>query len=547
MDIKRYLKSHFVLLLYTTIIFSFAMVVFIENFVYSKTFGILCLRCIDDVAFQFSLHKYHAYKGIQLLCMNDYGYGWIYWFPMTLITWPLQFLAESVGIVWPLIVVPRMISLVFSVGCSILAYKIANVFTKNKWIVFSVAILMPLFPAGGYFAGRFGTVAQVAFFSMLSFYTVIKYQRLEEKTLWLALFYFALSMGTKVSSVVMAPMLALVIMNRYEWSFSRKNLFVFLRQIIIAVIEMVFFISPALFLVATKFDVAKESANLLSMYFTANRGHNANGIIDLYLSAMKMAYPLWLVLVLTLMLILLSIMSVSKWRENELLYRDLFVVGIGEVVGMAYLCLTIPTGGVYIFMYSTAISFALPFGIILFDFIRVKNNICQRLIIVALVMVSISTMLIGICIKVNRKTPFNILTYYQSKDKNEKEAQTIDNLSKLISATKFNHINLYIDNAAPITVCNWYENRNLNEMYMIYDDMGNIDADRINLIILSRNAIGFYQDDKFNKEISKREDNEHLIVDRNNRKNLLQMGTYGGYSWEEIFSDDDVVGYKRNG
>ena len=189
----------------------------------------------------------------------------------------------------------------------------------------------------------------------------------------------------------------------------------------------------------------------------------------------------------------------------------------------------------------------IPVGIILFDFIRVKKNIYQHLIIVALVMISVSTMLISICIKADRKEPFNILTYYQSKDKNEKEAQTIDNLSKLISATKFDHINLYIDNVAPITVCNWYENRNLNEMYMIYDDMGNIDADRINLIILSRNAIGFYQDDKFNKEISQREDNEHLIVDRNNRKILLQMGTYGGYSWEEIYSDDDVVAYKRNG
>ena len=547
MDIKRYLKSHFVLLLYTTIIFSFAMVVFIENFVYSKTFGILCLRCIDDVAFQFSLHKYHAYKGIQLLCMNDYGYGWIYWFPMTLITWPLQFLAESVGIVWPLIVVPRMISLVFSVGCSILAYKIANVFTKNKWIVFSIAIMMPLFPAGGYFAGRFGTVSQVAFFSMLSFYTVIKYQRLEEKTLWLSLFYFALSMGTKVSSVVMAPMLALAIMNRYEWSFAKKNLFVFFRQIIIAVIEMAFFISPALFMTGIYPDVAKESANILGMYLTANRGHNTNGIIDLYIGAMKAAYPLWVVLVLSFLLIILSVMSAGKWRENKLVYRDLFVVGIGEIVGMAYLCFTIPTGDVYIFMYSTAISFALPFGIILFDFIKVKKNIYRRLMIAALVTISLSSMLISIYIKADHKALFNILAYYQSMDDNGNEAQTIDNLSKLISEIKFENINLYIDNIAPVTVCNWYENRNLNEMYMIFDDMGNVDADRINLIILSRNAIGFYSDENFNKAISQREDDERLIVDRNNRKTLLQRGTYGEYSWEEIYIDDNVVVYKRNG
>lgn len=110
MNIKKYLKSHIVLILYITIIFSFAIVILIENFVYSKTFGVLCLRCIDDVAFQFSLHKYHSFRGIQLLCMNDYGYGWIFWFPMTLITWPLQYIAENTGVVWPLIVAPSVLT-----------------------------------------------------------------------------------------------------------------------------------------------------------------------------------------------------------------------------------------------------------------------------------------------------------------------------------------------------------------------------------------------------------------------------------------------------
>ena len=205
----------------------FFTILFVENFIFSSSFATLQLREIDDVAFQYSIRNMHeaisAFKLDGLIKLNDYGYGWIYWIIVGLITYPFYLLALLTDCYVPLISIPRQISLAFVIGSAFFIYKSLSVYSKNEFLKFMAMILLMSFPAFGYFGLRFGTVSQVMFFSILTFYLTIRKDDHEKKDLKSIAIAAAACVGTKISGALILPLIGFILADRMKWSINKDN------------------------------------------------------------------------------------------------------------------------------------------------------------------------------------------------------------------------------------------------------------------------------------------------------------------------------------
>lgn len=532
---KKSLSVPFILLIIVLTIFS--VFIFFENFFFSSTFKLLSFRCIDDIAFQSSLNAYYKYNGVsQLLYMNDYGYGWIYWFPIFVLTYPAHILFELTGIAWPLIAIPRMSSLFFGVMCSFICYKAISIYTKNEWIRLAVVLLMPLFPAGGYFAGRFGTVNQVAFFSMLSVYCVIRKDVLSRLDLRKALFSFAVAMGTKASAIVVAPLLVLLILSRYRWKFNLSNVKTWLIESMLAVIVMVACMSPAIILAPFVPVLARQSLSVLWNYLKGNQA--LTGELWGFVNALNIVMYRPMVIIFSCLLALLGVWGTIKiiTGNNQIVYQDYVCLSIGLFIGLFYLSLTVNTGTTYIFNYSTAITFILPFGLLLLEMVPKKNFI---------IFVSVLCCVIQIGFMLNKiklQSAYNIAEYYWSKVNNQEEIEKSYMMAAEVEQLNLDVVNLYVDSRSPSTFYHPFEHENVGDFLYIFDNFDdgigrNYD---INLILLSKKSPGFLEDESFEKVINSytEEAKNTARKDRECRQMLVNQHEFCDVNWELLYEDE---------
>lgn len=131
------------------------LLLFYENFLFSEKLGRLASRTVDDLAFQLALRDAHTSiasgQFSKLWILNYYAYGWLYWAPLAWITYPLYLISSYFGIDWPLIVVPRQVSLLFALGGAYFLRKIVKRFTQNEAICATAALIYLLFPAIAFF------------------------------------------------------------------------------------------------------------------------------------------------------------------------------------------------------------------------------------------------------------------------------------------------------------------------------------------------------------------------------------------------------------
>lgn len=527
------------------LVLGFAILIFIENFVASSRFAFMSLRHVDDWAFQNVLEKYHHINGVDLLNMNDFGYGWIYWFVLSVITYPADILFHATGIAWPLIVLPRMMSLLFSVLCSCLCYKIISQYTENEWIKAAVVLLMPLFPAGGHYAGRFSTVSQVAFFSMLSIYYIVRNEVLLAKDLRKALVAYALGMATKVSAVAVAPILILLILSRYNWKFTYANIKVWIRESILAVVIMICAISPVLVVAPLASKQARQSWEILQRYWTSNQGES--DFINNLIQSLCRTLPFWLVLVLHVLLILLVSKQIIRCIRRKQVQWDLIWIPVGYIIGIIYLCATIPTGARYVFIYETAFSFFMPFGLLCFDIKNLKD-MQNKFFYKCMVTVCLGfcfLQLTHIMVMVGEKKEINILSHYQKAKNSEVSVEQILKIEKQISQLNLEKINIYADYKGPYSAYSKYEHKNVETCIWIWDNLGRaLDA---NVLVLSKSSVGFYSDEKFDIHIKTYSElkKDTAVEDRKIRKNLIKENIFNSELWELIYEDDHSYVYVK--
>ncbi|MDF0733632.1 hypothetical protein P0Y43_23375 [Pseudomonas entomophila] len=193
---------------------------FLENFTFSSNFGILGFREIDDVAFQSTLRRVHL--GLQsgnlgqLFSINDYAYGWIFWAPLVLVTYPLFMISQALSVDWPLIVAPRQISLLFAVLSMIVMRKTLKRLEVPEWGCASAVLIFALFPSLGYFSLRFGTVNTVAFFSLLTVYLALNDERATVSGTVRVALSLAVAGSLKLSGLLIAPLAAFLMLRRIK-------------------------------------------------------------------------------------------------------------------------------------------------------------------------------------------------------------------------------------------------------------------------------------------------------------------------------------------
>ncbi len=534
---KRLIPRYFL----TAVLVCFTMIIFVQNFVYSSDFATLSLRCMDDVAFHESLYNYHSRLGTkQLLFMNDYGYGWIYWFPIYIVTYIGHLLFEAAGVSWLLIILPRMYSLFFCVMCSVLCYKIICIYTENEWIRSAVVLLMPLFPAGGYFAGRFSTVPQTAFFSMLAVYLVVKNEDLDRKKLRGALSAFAFAMATKTSAIVTAPLLILLVLARYGWRFRWKDIKVWIQEALLAVIVMLAAMSPIILLAPLDIQAAKDSWHILLGYWTKNQGM-ADMMTNLTQSTTftmtgKMA------MLLCAGLILLIVRGIWKLKQDRssVIYWDQVLIPIGYCIGTAYLSLSITSGPTYVYMYATSISFILPFGLLIFEELgNFRWKIGKNLVsVIAVVFCFWQLGTINSIIKV--KGANNVMRYFQQGAESKKEAESIRKMEQAVEQLGMQEVNYFADHTGAYSFYNRFEHDDMGYSFVLWDDLGKNEDAGVNLIVLAKNSIGFYGDKEFQDTVSRADavKQEEMKADREARNMLVKEGIYSGYAWQLVYEDE---------
>lgn len=191
---------------------------FLENFAFSSNLGILGFREIDDVAFQSTLRRVHL--GLQsgnleqLFSINDYAYGWIFWAPLVIVTYPLFMISQALSVDWPLIIAPRQISLLFAVLSLVVMRKILKRLEVPEWGCASAVVIFALFPSLGYFSLRFGTVNAVAFFSLLTIYLALKDERATVNGTVRVALSLAVAGALKLSGLLIAPLAAFLVLRR---------------------------------------------------------------------------------------------------------------------------------------------------------------------------------------------------------------------------------------------------------------------------------------------------------------------------------------------
>lgn len=330
---------------------------FFQNFLFSADVALLRFREIDDTAFQEALRHTHSmlehgnYRG--LLTLNFYAYGWIYWFPLALLTFPFYFLSIHFGIDWPLIVFPRQCSWLFHLGCLYLLHRLLRRDIRTpQWVPASAVLIYTLFPTFGYFSMRFGTVAEVTFFSLLSLYLALSNTPSTRRGRIHVAIALGIAGGIKLSGLLIAPVVLLAVLARLD---IRKPVFLLQEASLAGVIFVFCFIfstDPELFAYPFNPQVLTRYLSTLQLFMEIAKNTHA---VPLSTQLQLFFADTWH----TLALLLLSAgFCIQSLRERRIEPMATLALLIGLLV---YLLLTIGDGAA---LYFTSLSVLFVLGIV---------------------------------------------------------------------------------------------------------------------------------------------------------------------------------------
>jgi len=347
------------LLVFSSLFFAF---LFIENFLFSTSFATLHLREIDDLAFQASIRQFHkdlsSLRIDLFIKLNDYGYGWIFWVIVGLITYPFYLLALLTDFYAPLIIVPRQISLVFTIGSAFFIYKSLSIYSKNEFLKFIAMMLLFSFPAFGYSGLRFGTVAQVMFFSSLTFYLTIRKNTYEKKDLKHIALAAAACVGTKLNGALILPLIGFIIADRLHWNLSKENIkkagYFLLNFLFFAVL----FSNPSLFL--SPFQPDYFTSYLASLSNNSHLALQDNFFQTLY-DVVNIGY------LNSYIAALLAAILISSIFKKTLKKKDFFFISCWLIFSLCLLSKIMSMGTLYIINYVTVVMYLIVFSLLFFE------------------------------------------------------------------------------------------------------------------------------------------------------------------------------------
>lgn len=514
----------------------FFSALFIENFVFSNSFSTIQLREIDDTAFQYSIRNIHesisSFKFDRLIKLNDYGYGWIYWIIVGLITYPFYLLALVTDFYVPLIALPRDISLAFTIGSSFFIYKSLSFYSKDEFLKFMSMILLMSFPAFGFFSMRFGTVSQVMFFSTLAFYLTIRKDDYEKKDLRNIAISAALCVGTKISGALILPLIGLIMADRMQWKMNKETFKKAKYFLLNFLLFFVLFSDPALFLSPFK-------PEYLYSYIEALKSNSHLALQDNFLQIMTEVLGVGYLNIYfagaAIAFLLLNIFYKERYK------RDFLFMALWMVFTLSLLVKIMSMGGQYVINYALAVMYLLAFSILFLE----KWGRLGKVVAVSFVIMSFLTNYSNIS-----SGFYSNMKYFKLLQDQMIVAKVAanDSIKKLIPDPKENKeqkVNVLMDYRA-IFPYSHFDRENLNAVFA-FDNIQKV-RDQIkgdfDYISLNKTSPYFLPDQEFSDFIAKLKNESELTDQVESRKivqKLMDSKKFEDVEYEILLNENNII------
>lgn len=509
-----------------------------ENFIFSESLGILRFREIDDIAFQNTLRTIHL--GKRFLTINDYGYGWIFWAPIALVTYPFYLLSKFFSIHWPLIIIPRQISLICAVASLVYLRKILLLKKAPEWVCAVALLIFTLFPTFGYFSLRFGTVNAVMLFSLLTFYLALKDEPSTFSGRKKIILSLAVAGGIKLSALLIAPVIFATVLINYRITDLKVSAKVMMQSVFTFLFVLMMFANPMLLFTPFKLEIAKEYWLTLS-HFIAVTKISADSLSPLNHFYVGVFGDLFNLLALSLLYFGIFIYPVKNKSDAFLKYTLLF----GLFVIAVFLMTSIHSAS-GIGSYFTSVSFLLVFGVLGLHRSRVH------------VMLLVCVVMLLMCNLVYRAynsyqlgaDSWQHFSYYI---KSKKSASDLEN-SKLLNeclglerdVSSIKHI--FIDFTVKSTISSLaYPKMCVSVAWGNLSELGKYCAIPADYLVLDAQSVGFLAESDFEVKVSQVDHKvaEDYKTDRRTRQNLLLYGTFDNHKYQLTCQTGEIRVYKK--
>lgn len=500
---------------------------FVENFIFSSQMGYLGFREVDDVAFQSSIRKVHfnmlAGDVGNLLTINDYAYGWIFWFTMSLITFPFFLLSHYFQIDWPLIVAPRQISLLFAVLCLLTLRKILKRFAMPEWGVAGAVVMFALLPFTGYFSMRFGTVNAVMFFSMLSLYLAMRDQPLDRMELAKIAISLAVAGAIKLTGLMIAPLVLFYVYIKLREQQSGKPLPAWVvKSAVLFCVAGILMAAPQLPYVIFKPERLLAYLHSLQHFIEVTRipSGSENPWQRLYEGAFGTGGVALVYAVMGFGLLMGCIVEKNRRAEFIAITSALILVG-------AYLAITVKNA-LSIGSYFTCISFVFFIGLV--PLLKRNWSIWLLVLLVGILMADATNRSIG---ELNGKSSaWSHMSYFAKKQlaapKLDLAEKTLDCINGHQPASQVKHI--FLDYSAPslINSLSW-PHACVSLAWNNLDYQSKYCDTPVDFVVLDKHAVGYLPEKEFENRINSTNQTtaDGFLRDKASRASLESSGRFG--------------------
>ena len=510
------------------------LVIFFQNLLLSSSFELLSFRSIDDYAFQSVLRRYHErmldLRFDSLFKLYDYGYGWIFWIINIIITFPFYIISlfydESL-----LIVVPRLISQIFTFATAFILFKILKIYSKDEYIPYFGALLYLSFPFFAYTSMSFRTIAQINFFSALSFYYTVCPKEFSRFYIKRVSIVFAAAVGTKLSAALLSPLLVFIIFDRAGYKFKKEELLVYLYGLKIFLLYLVLFMNPSFFVAIFEPELFTEHAAVI-MYYANHITTDYGGTSSLYskiVQSYSTSYLSFPVLIITLFLLLFSALKKEKYQLHYI-YILLFLL-----FSSIFLANHVKLGTSYITNYFSAYSFLLLVSLAFFKTFSTKIKI------------SLLSVLIILNISMNYShIKSGYLEHYNTVNSDryalmKKSQYELKNIIPLNS-----DMNILYDHRGPMLYSDFREGVYARALFDNISEIQKTENKIFQIIILNKNSLAFSTEERFNRLINNADDSiaKRWTEDRRIVNDLINHNKFFDILYTKIYDKNNVVVFR---
>ena len=391
----------------------------------------------------------------------------------------------------------------------------------------------------------FRTIAQSSFFCILTFYLTIRNDKLLKKDLKYIAISLAACLGTKLSTGLFAPLIALFLIDRFGFKLSKENFkkaFYFLKYFIPS---SIFFINPSLFIAPFKWSLFTQYGDVISYYLKSVQTNNGSGgsFLTNFQDAFSTAFLYKYILVILILVFLVRfIYDLKNNKQNKF---DFLYILIFLAFSSLYLTNQIMIIGSHktndffnITNYFFSFSFLLLFPLVILEKVEKYTKIALLMALVAL------------NIALNFSTIKNSYLNFYTKS-NSQTTQTLlesqKELQKLVGSSD-QKLNLLIDFRAPVIYSNFREN-NINSIFM-YDNVSvveNQSKSEFDYILLHKDSKVLLDKKDFQK-ISTGADEaikNTWVESRGMVESLINTGIFRKSRYEVIYDKNRLIFFKR--